>query len=167
MTSLQKRALRFAYRLLRGDYKDEYLPYVHRSVPRSYAIQQGLWIEPDQDPERPFLNEDTFTALVMRGYFERAPFDPTQQRTTQSVLESDADPIWLYRLTRQGCVLLGWDWPLEPKYKLAPGRKPNRAMVRYLSAHQQQNRDRNSWWRNFDPRSDLHVPPRTNAWRRR
>lgn len=89
MSKAQKKALRFAYRLMRGDYKGLYMPFV-----------SGYWIEPDRAQDRPYLNEETFAALELRGYLECQPF-------------MHGDTIYLYRLSREGCDIMGWDWPLS------------------------------------------------------
>jgi hypothetical protein len=90
MTELQKKALRFAYQLLSRAYKSDFLPYV--SI--------GGWIEPDRAPDKPYLNEDNLMALVMLGYFECKAF-------------MRADKVWLYRISREGCAVMGWEYPLR------------------------------------------------------
>ncbi len=88
MNRSQKQALRFAYRLARGDYRAQPLIYTW-----------GDWFEPDRSPERPYLSENTLAALAMRGYLECQLF----------WLD---DMAWLYRISRQGCERMGWAYPL-------------------------------------------------------
>ncbi|MFN8373838.1 MAG: hypothetical protein U0694_13300 [Anaerolineae bacterium] len=89
MTRSQRKALRFAFKLMRGDYRNEMLPYV-----------SGFWIYPDRDPERPYLDEATFTDLMMLGYVECRAFLGKEMQ-------------WMYRISREGCVAMGWDYPLR------------------------------------------------------
>lgn len=56
------------------------------------------WIEPDRADDRPYLSEDVFVALEMLGYME--------------TLAVTRQPIWLYRITRDGCDALGVEYPL-------------------------------------------------------
>lgn len=94
MKKVHKKALRFAYRLMRGDYRGHYLPYA-----------SGHWIEPDRAPDRPYLSEDVFVELLMQDYFECIP-----------ILRPDT--IYIYRITRAGCEVMGWDYPLaRTRYK--------------------------------------------------
>jgi hypothetical protein len=108
MSKSQKKALRFAYKLLCGDYRGEWIPYASPTIP--YDLRNGgeemiaPWIEPDRDKARPYLNEETFMALVMNGYFETQCFMP--------------DEVWLYRISRDGCAKLGWAWPTHARYPL-------------------------------------------------
>jgi len=76
MTRSQRKALRFAYRLLRGDFASRYLPYT-----------SGHWIEPDHASDRPYLNEEILTALVVRGFMECDSF-------------FRSETVYLYRITR-------------------------------------------------------------------
>ena len=89
MTRSQRKTLRFALKLMRGDYRNEMLPYV-----------SGYWIEPDRDPERSYLDEATFTELMMMGFLECRVFLNRQMR-------------WMYRITREGCEAIGLDYPLR------------------------------------------------------
>lgn len=106
LSKAQRKALRFSYKLLCGDYENEYLPYVYETLTHDSAgdiVRRQEWIEPDRaNPGRSFLNEDTFAALEMRGYMEAKQFMP--------------DGKWLYRLTRDGARAMGWEWPLRPPY---------------------------------------------------
>jgi hypothetical protein len=88
MTKAQKKALRFAYRLLRGDFKDNYWIYTHKG-----------WIEPDCAPDKPYLDEQIFVSLVMRGYLECTSF-------------RFRNVVYLYRITPEGCTAIGREWPL-------------------------------------------------------
>ena len=67
----ERKALRFAYDLMRGAYTT-YLPYVYGLILRyedgKMLVRPGYWIEPDRDPDRPYLNEIIFTHLMVRGY---------------------------------------------------------------------------------------------------
>lgn len=98
----ERKALRFAYELIRGT-QTRYLPYVHGLLLQRQGdkiiLRSAGWIEPDQDPERPYLNETIFTRLMMLNYFECDQFL--------------SDSLWLYRLSRDGCSAMGWDWPLR------------------------------------------------------
>ncbi len=89
MTKSQRKALRFALKLMRGDYRNEMLPYV-----------SGYWIQPDRDPERPYLDETTFTDLEMLGYVECRAFISRQI-------------VWMYRISRAGCDAIGREYPLR------------------------------------------------------
>jgi hypothetical protein len=89
MTKSQKKALRFAYRLMRGDYAGLYFPFTI-----------GYWIEPDHDPNRPYLDESVLTDLVMRGYMECQTFERNRE-------------VYLYRITPEGCASMGWRYPLH------------------------------------------------------
>src|SRR5262245_18971461 len=89
MTKTQRKALRFAFKLMRGDYRDDILPYV-----------SGYWIEPDRDPERPYLDEATFTTLTMLGYFECRAF-------------ISREIVWMYRIARAGCEMIWKEYPLR------------------------------------------------------
>ncbi|GAB4517788.1 MAG: hypothetical protein OHK0046_24710 [Anaerolineae bacterium] len=132
MTKSQKKALRFAYDLLRGEFNHLRLPYVYAPLYRHQFNHQGDWIEPDQDPTRPFLNEATFSALMLKGYFECDVFPANDH----------ADGRWLYRLTKRGCEAMGWDWPLTPPYTVIINRKPNRHMTRNLRPFSGRHRKR-------------------------
>ena len=104
MTKSQKKALRFAYRLMCGDFNRQFLTYT-----------SGSWIEPDHDPLRPYLDESVFSDLAMRGYLECQTF--LRDRT-----------VYLYRITPEGCAVMGWLWPAlrqqkrHPSFFDAPGR---------------------------------------------
>jgi hypothetical protein len=89
MNRTQRKALRFAFKLMRGDFRNELLPYV-----------SGYWIEPDRDPERPYLDEATFVDLTMRGCLECRAF-------------IHREVVWMYRLSREGCEALGLEYPLR------------------------------------------------------
>jgi hypothetical protein len=99
----QRKALRFAYEIMRGENSSLYIPYIHgivlHRINGKLLLRSGAWIEPDQDSEKPYLNESTFTHLTMQGYFECQHFLP--------------GPKWFYRLTRHGCAAMGWTWPYE------------------------------------------------------
>lgn len=97
MRKNHKKALRFAYDILCGRYAD--LPYVHVLL-QNGATTRRCWIEPDRDVERPYLNEAVFADLEVRGYMERQPRPP--------------GPLWLYRISPEGCRVMGWTWPLDP-----------------------------------------------------
>jgi hypothetical protein len=104
LSKYERKALRFAYDLMRGNHSG-YVPYVHGLILRyengKIHLLPGYWIEPDRDPDRPYLNEVTFTQLTVRGFLE-----------CQQFLPGLPGPLWLYRLTRAGCAAMGWDWPL-------------------------------------------------------
>jgi hypothetical protein len=89
MTKTQRKALRFAFKLMRGDYRNDIIPYV-----------SGYWIQPDRDPERPYLDEATFTELTMLGYFECRAF-------------ISRELVWMYRIAREGCEAIGVEYPLR------------------------------------------------------
>lgn len=89
MTKSQKKALRFAYRLMCGDLNEQFLPYT-----------SGAWIEPDHDPLRPYLDETIFSALTMRGYMDCQTFKRDRV-------------VYLYRITPAGCAVLGCPWPIN------------------------------------------------------
>lgn len=89
MTKSQRKALRFAFKLMRGDFRNEMLPYV-----------SGYWILPDRDPDRPYLDEATFTDLMMLGYVECRAF-------------LSRELTWMYRISREGCDAMGWEYPLR------------------------------------------------------
>lgn len=99
MTKNQKRALRFAYAVMCGKFEAARLPYLHIILQNGRATPRH-WIEPDQDAERPYLNEHIFTTLEMRGYMEREPRPP--------------GPLWLYRISPEGCAVMGKPWPFDP-----------------------------------------------------
>jgi hypothetical protein len=88
MKKAHKKALKFAYHLMSGEFAGRYLPYV-----------VGHWIEPDRAPNRSYLNEEIFVELLMRDYFE-------------SISTLRSDKVYLYRITRAGCEAMGWDYPL-------------------------------------------------------
>jgi hypothetical protein len=99
----QRKALRFAYDLMRGCIGgSEYLSYVRGKALRTpdgrTHFYHRYWIEPDRAEDRPYLSEDVLAALEMLGYMETI-------RVTRQ-------PIWLYRITRDGCDALGVDYPL-------------------------------------------------------
>lgn len=117
LTKAQRKALRFAYKLMRGDYQHDYFAFVYLTV--SYTSDGSLsqrqeWIEPDRADSKPYLSEDTLVALEMQGYMEAREF---------------SDGTWRYRLTRAGCMALGWDWPLEPPYAEIPRLKLMRVLA--------------------------------------
>lgn len=127
MTKAQKKALRFAYKLMNGDYDGDYMPFVHRTYRIASMKWLGMWIEPDRSPMRPYLNEETFTSLVMQGYMDCREFMP--------------GPMWLYRISRKGCAKIGKEWPIEPIYRIAPGKSPNRHLTRNLTRYRWRKRD--------------------------
>jgi hypothetical protein len=100
MTKSQKKALRFAYRLMCGDYTGQFLIYT-----------AGYWIEPDHDPTRPYLDENVFMELVMRGYMECQTFE--RDRT-----------VYLYRITPEGCAAMGWTYPFHKNLRRHNGFHP-------------------------------------------
>lgn len=133
----QRKALRFAYSLMRGEYNRAYLPYVHGIILRrtngKLILRPGYWIEPDQDPERTYLNETIFTHLTMSGYFECQQFLP--------------GPKWLYRLTRDGCAMMGWKWPFDT-LNLQNGHTP--PIARYQQQEEfRQQRNRRDIYQTF------------------
>lgn len=103
----QRKALRFAYEIMRGEINTIFVPYVHgiilQRINGKLLLRSGAWIEPDQDPEKPYLNESIFTRLTMHGHFECQQFLP--------------GPKWLYRITRDGCLAMGWKWPLDNRHR--------------------------------------------------
>lgn len=113
MTKNQKKALRFAYELLCGRYKTNRPLYTYPSIPADARHEPDPsdyhWIEPDRDPDRPYLNEAVFSELVIRGYFEVMTLLPTQK--------------WVYRLSPEGCAALGKAWPLHSDTLKALGRR--------------------------------------------
>ncbi|MDX2161742.1 MAG: hypothetical protein SF162_10485 [bacterium] len=101
LSKAQRKALCFAHDLMRGSIDARYLPYVRGTTTliadgRTWRYHRH-WIEADQDPTRPYLNEDICTALVMMGYMETRPLTP--------------DAIWMYRITRDGCDAIGRVYP--------------------------------------------------------
>lgn len=118
----ERKALRFAYDLICGA-SSSYFAYTHGLVLRSLAgkwtFRHAGWIEPDRDPTRPYLNEAVFTRLLMARYFECDYFA--------------SSGLWLYRLSREGCRAMGWDWPsANPGNK----RKPLTPMERHRQQEQ-------------------------------
>lgn len=120
MTKAQKAALRFAYDALRGHLKLSKGTSlgqlgVHQIVQLEGVdqpqgeMQPGIWLEPDCDPERAYLNEAIFAALVMRGYMEVRWFHPNK--------------LWLYRITPQGCTAIGKVYPGTPPTPQPPLKK--------------------------------------------
>jgi hypothetical protein len=106
----ERKALRFAYDLICGT-ASSYFAYTHGLVLHSLAgkwiLRHAGWIEPDRDPTRLFLNEAVFTRLLMAGYFECDYSAPSG--------------LWLYRLSREGCRAMGWEWPsVNPENKRRP-----------------------------------------------
>lgn len=89
MTKSQKKALRFAYRLMCGDFNEHFLTYT-----------SGSWIEPDHDPLRPYLDENVLTELTIRGYMDCQTFKRDRV-------------VYLYRITPEGCAAMGWLWPIN------------------------------------------------------
>ncbi|NDJ59508.1 MAG: hypothetical protein GYB67_00195 [Chloroflexi bacterium] len=107
LTKAQRKALRFAYKLRRGDYRSLYLSYIYGGL----NGQDGRhWIEPDRASRgRAYLNEATFAALEMDGYLEsRLVYNRT---------------IWLYRITQRGAKALGWEW--SRAWELATNASPD------------------------------------------
>ncbi len=106
MKRAHKRALRFALDVMQGAHQE--LDYIHHAVPenlrRPAGPQRRHWIEPDRDPDRPYLNETFFTDLELRGYLERQRFPTTT--------------LWIYRITPEGCAVLGETYPLYHRYTL-------------------------------------------------
>lgn len=152
MTRSQKKALRFAYALLRGDHDNDFLPYVHAVMHRYQSKRRGEWIEPDRDPKRPYLNEAVLSALALRGYF-----------TCEEI-----EGKWLYRLTKRGCEAMGWDWPLTPNYTVTINRRPNRRITQNLTPFQGRHSKRPG--RNNQPfHDDFHLrhPRKVNPWKHR
>ncbi|HEX2620310.1 MAG TPA: hypothetical protein VHL11_09190 [Phototrophicaceae bacterium] len=100
MTKAQKAALRFAYDLLRGQFKNQTLPGIHVITPLDEFNTSGVWLEPDRDLDRPFLNEAICSELVLRGLLECRRFPPHS--------------LWLYRITPEGCTAIGKTYPGTP-----------------------------------------------------
>jgi hypothetical protein len=103
LSKAQRKALRFAYSLMRGCVANsESLMYVRgralHTPDGKVHLYHRHWIEPDRAEDRPYLNEDVLVSLEVMGYMETLPV--TRQ------------PIWLYRITRDGCDALGVDYPL-------------------------------------------------------
>jgi hypothetical protein len=110
MTKAQKAALRFAFDLLSGRLNNQLqtIPGIFVIAdPGAFTHPIGLWIKPDSDPARDFLNEAIFSDLVVRGCMECRNFEP--------------DNLWLYRITPEGCTAIGKMYPGLPE--LAPPRK--------------------------------------------
>lgn len=154
-----RRALRFAYELMLGEHIS-YLPYVHgivlRRTNRGLKLLPGYWIEPDKDPERAYLNETTFAQLTMHDYFECQQFLP--------------GPLWLYKLTREGCAAMGWEWPLNHVRNLNGHSTPQ---AKYLQQQEFRKRQQyNTPWRNSHTYSHMkrqfpHRHPIYNRLHRR
>lgn len=100
MTKAQKAALRFAYDVLRGRYKNKTLSGIH-VIASSDHTGEVYWLEPDKDSERDYLNEALFASLVVRGYMECKEFPPNK--------------LWLYRITPEGCTAIGRLYPGTPQ----------------------------------------------------
>jgi hypothetical protein len=100
MTKSQKRALRFAYRLMRGDFNEQLLTFT-----------SGNWIEPDRDISRPYLDESVFTELLMRGYLECQMVE--RERT-----------VYLYKITPEGCAAMGRSYPLNKNLRSRSTQHP-------------------------------------------
>jgi hypothetical protein len=96
----ERKAIRFAYDLMCGKL-NTYFTFTHGIVlyhhNETWNLRPAGWIEPDQDPERAYLNENTFTHLLILEYFECEYFTSYSK--------------WLYRLSREGCRIMGWSWP--------------------------------------------------------
>ncbi len=147
MTKNQKKALRFAYDVLRGRYAENRPLYIYPSVPLDFRHSPDYhWIEPDQDPDRPYLNEGVFSDLVVRGYMEVLLLIPGRR--------------WVYRLSPEGCTTLGKEWPLySDKLRSLSRRASNR--VTQLKRPNDPHR-----FTRPKPRSDPHRFRRSNDWRR-
>ncbi len=159
MTKDQKAALRFAYDALRGRFNDRLatLPGVHvlnhadvTDHPRLNGnghqpapdgpSRAGIWLEPDRDPERLYLNEAVFAALVMRGFMECQRFAPAS--------------LWLYRITPEGCTAIGRVYPGTPPSPQPPLKK--------LRRHEDPHRPPGTEPDHLDP----HRFRRSPDWRR-
>lgn len=159
MNKTSKKALRFAYDLLSGRYRTAGLPYVYASVPRDLrgeaADSPAPWIEPDRDPERPYLNEEVLAALVMRGYLETQRFERT----------NGSGPVWLYRLSPDGCAKLGWAWPLHSVYPLTLTLERKQHLAALLTPPNQPHRHK------LPNQRRISIDPnrfrRSNDWRKR
>ncbi len=101
MKSTHRRALKYAYHALRGDFADAPGPALRgeglHDPAHPISRFENHWIQPDADPERSYLNEAVCVDLEMRGYFECRMFLP--------------GPVWLYRLTAEGCRAVGLRYP--------------------------------------------------------
>lgn len=138
MTRSQKAALRFAYDVLCGRYKNQAI--MGMRVIATNVQYSGLWLEPDKDPERDYLNEALFATLVVSGYLECREFPPNK--------------LWLYRITPEGCTAIG---------KVYPGIPPNpQTLPRKLRKQQ------DSYNQNAQPpdHRDPHRFRRSNDWRK-
>lgn len=159
MNKAYKKALRFAYDLLKGRYPNGQLQYVYPSVPADLRgdapYSPAPWIEPDRDPQRPYLNEAVLAALVMRGYLETQAFEHI----------SGQGPVWLYRLTADGCAKLGWDWPKHSTYPITLHAQQQQRLAALLPPSA---RDTSL---NRPPRRKVSIDPnrfrRSNDWRKR
>lgn len=120
LTKPERKALRFAHSLICGK-ETAYNRYTHGLVLRragtQLLIRPAGWIIPDQDPEHPYLNETVFSHLTMLGYMEYTYIAHSQ--------------TWSYRITRYGCITMGWKWPYEH-------RSENGHITPYLRQQQQE-----------------------------
>jgi hypothetical protein len=178
MNKTHKRALRFAYDLLRGEYRG--LPYIRASIPIDLRLSPGQdavdlarmpWIEPDQDPERPYLNEAVFTELALRGWMECAAFPNfglSISLRAEPALRVNGhghnDRVWLYRITPVGCAVMGWDWPTHSPYRSLARRPESAQWIDPLRPpYERQRPNRLDRRHTFDP----HRFRRSSDWRRR
>ncbi len=90
MTKAQKAALRHAYSLIQSRYEND------TSTTSPTHPLQG-WLLPDSDPTLDYLNEAVCAALVVRGHMECRIFQ--------------AEKIWRYRITPEGCAAIGRPYP--------------------------------------------------------
>jgi hypothetical protein len=153
MHKSHKKALRFAYDLLCGHYRGQVLSYVYSTVPRDLRgdaeFSPAPWIEPDRDATRAYLNEGVFTTLVMNGYFECQPFLP--------------GPVWLYRLSRDGCAKMGWTWPTHLVYPLTLWQDHKASLARFHKPPRRfEDRQPHRRKMSYDP----HRFRRSNDWRK-
>jgi hypothetical protein len=144
MTKAQKAALRFAYDLLQGRFNEQLntLPAIRVIVPseQTPTANSGLWLEPDRDTERDYLNEAICSALVVRGYLECREFPPNR--------------LWLYRITPEGCAALGKMYPGAPGRQQTLPTKFRRQHQRHRIAPQRPDH------------RDPHRFRRSNDWRK-
>jgi hypothetical protein len=147
----ERKALRFAYELALGLHPLP-LPYVYRAQMANGAgalISVRPWIAPDQAADRPYLSEDVLSALEMKGYMEAAYHAPAG--------------LWVFRLTREGCMAMGWDLP--PLNERGIPKDPTRL---YVESHRRPRQPQTPprRLRRFSIR-DLTPPDAKKRYRRR
>jgi len=104
MKRRHRKALKYAFRALRGDYEQNPGPALRGDglidPDRPISRFANHWLQPDGDPDRPYLDESACVYLEMRGYMECRRFTP--------------GPVWLYRITPEGCLAIGKSYPVKP-----------------------------------------------------